>query len=59
MAIRVNREKCRGCGNCVFACLEDAIEIIDQKAHIKEEGCTLCGDCYEACTSDAIEMEAS
>lgn len=58
MAIRVNPDKCVGCGNCMFACLEDVIEFIDQKAHIKE-GCTLCGDCYDACTSDAIEMQAS
>ena len=56
MAIRVNRDKCVGCGNCMFACLEDVIEFIDQKAHIKE-GCNLCGACWDACTSDAIEKE--
>jgi electron transfer flavoprotein alpha subunit len=57
MGIRVDFEKCTGCGNCVPVCPFGLIEIIDGKAHIKE-GCTLCGACRDACTFQAIIIEA-
>ena len=57
MGIRVDLDKCTGCGNCVLSCPFDLIDIIDQKAHISE-GCNLCGACQGACTSDAIIIEA-
>ena len=30
--IEIDEEKCTGCGNCVLACAEGAIQIIDGKA---------------------------
>ena len=57
MVIRVNQDKCVGCGNCMFSCPQDAIEIVDRKAHIGE-GCDLCRVCWDVCGTDAIEIEA-
>ena len=59
MAIHVDKEKCAGCGSCVSACPFGLIEIVDDKASIKEAGCTLCGACVGACSFDAIIIEAA
>jgi len=59
MAIHVDKEKCVGCGSCVPACPYNLIEIIDDKASIKEAGCTLCGACRDACAFEAIVIEAA
>jgi electron transfer flavoprotein alpha subunit len=58
MGIRVDFEKCTGCGNCVPACPFGLIEITDDQARIKE-GCTLCGACRDACTFQAIIIEVA
>jgi electron transfer flavoprotein alpha subunit len=56
-AIKVNFEECVGCGNCTSVCPFGLIEIIRDKAIIKE-GCTLCGACVDACDYYAITIEA-
>ena len=56
MGIQIDLDKCTGCGDCQPSCPFDLIEIVDEKAHIKE-GCTLCGACQEACDFDAILIE--
>ena len=56
MAIHVDKEKCAGCGSCVPACPFGLIELIDDKANIKEEGCTLCGACVSACPTGAVKL---
>jgi len=58
MGIQIDLDKCVGCGICVPVCPFDLIEIIDEKAYIKE-GCTFCGACQEACDYDAILIEAA
>ncbi|MBN1643665.1 MAG: electron transfer flavoprotein subunit alpha [Dehalococcoidales bacterium] len=57
MGISVDKEKCTGCGNCVSTCLFGLIDIVDEKARIKEAGCTLCGACRDACAFEAIRIE--
>jgi electron transfer flavoprotein alpha subunit len=57
MGIRVDTEKCTGCGTCQPACPFGLIEIIDDKVVIKIEGCNLCGACKDVCAFEAIEIE--
>lgn len=56
--IKIDEEKCNGCGACVTACHEGAIEMIDGKAKLtREDYCDGLGDCLPACPTDAISFE--
>lgn len=56
--IKINTEKCNGCGACASACHEGAIEMIDGKAVLTRENyCDGLGDCLPACPMDAISFE--
>lgn len=56
--IKIDKEKCNGCGACAAACHEGAIEMIDGKAElIRENFCDGLGDCLQACPADAISFE--
>jgi Pyruvate/2-oxoacid:ferredoxin oxidoreductase delta subunit len=62
MAIReiitIDEEKCDGCGLCVPACAEGAIQIIDGVAKlVSETYCDGLGACLGECPQDAIRME--
>lgn len=56
MAVIVLKDKCIACEVCVSACPFDAIEMVDNKAHITDK-CTACGVCVEECSVDAIKKE--
>ncbi len=56
MGIQIDLDKCTGCGNCIPYCPFDLIEIIGEKAQIRD-GCTLCGACQDGCDEDAIIIE--
>ena len=56
--IKIDEEKCNGCGECVPACHEGAIRIIDGKAKIVSDVyCDGLGDCLGHCPEDAITIE--
>ncbi len=55
--VEIDEEKCDGCGQCVIACAEGALEIIDGKAKIV--GDLLCdglGACLGECPQDALKI---
>lgn len=56
--IKIDEEKCNGCGACAAACHEGAIEMIDGKARLtREDYCDGLGDCLPACPTNAITFE--
>lgn len=56
--VEIDEEKCNGCGDCVTACAEGAIEIIDGKAKLVSEiYCDGLGACLGTCPMDAITIE--
>ena len=56
--ISIDEEKCNGCGLCVDACHEDALQMIDGKARlISESYCDGLGDCLPECPTGAITIE--
>jgi len=56
--IRIDEEKCNGCGLCVPACVEGALQIIDGKAKlVSETYCDGLGACLGECPQGAITIE--
>ena len=55
--IRIDKEKCNGCGACAEACHEGAIAIVDGKAQLmRDDYCDGLGDCLPACPTGAISF---
>jgi ferredoxin len=56
--VRIDEEKCDGCGLCASACHEGAIAIIHGKARlVSETYCDGLGDCLGECPRGAITIE--
>jgi len=56
--VHIDRDKCDGCGQCVTACAEGAIAIIDGKAIlVSEVYCDGLGACLGHCPRNAITIE--
>lgn len=55
--IRIDREKCNGCGACAAACHEGAIGMVEGKAMLlREDYCDGLGDCLPTCPTGAISF---
>ncbi|UCE18682.1 MAG: 4Fe-4S binding protein [Gemmatimonadota bacterium] len=55
--IEIDEEKCSGCGLCMPACPEGAIQIIDGKARlISDMYCDGLGACLGECPEDALKI---
>ena len=56
--VRIDEDKCDGCGLCVPDCAEGAIQVIDGKAKLLADNlCDGLGNCLGACPRDAITIE--
>ena len=56
--VKIDEEKCNGCGLCAKACHEGAIGMVNGKAKlIRDDYCDGLGDCLPACPTGAITFE--
>jgi len=56
--IKIDEEKCNGCGLCVDACHEGAIVLIGDKARlVRDDYCDGLGNCLPVCPTGAISFE--
>jgi len=56
MKILVDRDRCRGSGECVKVCPQDAISLEDGFATVDESKCDFDGICIPACPQGAISF---
>src|SRR5512136_3015169 len=55
--VRIDQERCNGCGLCVPACAEGAIKIVNGKAVLSADNlCDGLGACLGECPQDAIRV---
>lgn len=55
--IKIDEDKCNGCGLCAKACHEGAIGMVDGKAKLlRDDYCDGLGDCLPACPKGAISF---
>jgi MinD superfamily P-loop ATPase len=56
--VKIDEEKCTGCGKCVTPCAEGAIQIVNGKAKVlREELCDGAGFCLAVCPEGALTIE--
>ena len=54
MPFQVDKDNCQGCGKCIKACKNGAIDLDGGIAHINEHMCNDCEECLYECLNNAI-----
>lgn len=55
--VKINEEKCTGCGLCIDACHEGALQLVNGKARLVSDSyCDGLGACLPECPADAISI---
>jgi len=58
VTLKLNEEKCTGCGMCINVCPHEVFLIKGGKAQIVDENsCMECGACAKNCSFSAIEVK--
>lgn len=52
--IKVSKDACQGCVNCIRSCPTEAIRVIDGEISILSELCIDCGECLRSCSRNAL-----
>ena len=52
--LNYNSDTCVGCGLCVRACEDDALELVDDKIRVYRDRCIGCGACVRVCPTDSM-----
>jgi ferredoxin len=54
--LRIMDQFCKGCGQCLPACTNHALALVDGRASVAEKDCILCGYCAAACPEFLIRV---
>lgn len=54
--VKIDIEKCIGCGKCVKTCCAHNIRLKNKKARVLLENCILCGQCAAVCPREAVTI---
>lgn len=58
--VRVDKEKCTGCGECVENCPGDVFELVDSCSEpVNMEECHGCHTCESVCEYDAVSVSSN
>jgi NAD-dependent dihydropyrimidine dehydrogenase PreA subunit len=57
--MKIDTQKCIGCGFCVRDCPVDAVKLVKKKAVINDHWCTNCGVCMRVCEEQAVAAAES
>ena len=56
--VEVERERCKGCEDCLEVCSTGVFEMKEDKSvPVNVEACLGCGSCVDACKEKAIRIE--
>ena len=50
--MKIDRDKCVGCGNCMPVCTMGVISVVDRRSEVNEEECVECNTCYRVLRSE-------
>ncbi|MEW6442167.1 MAG: 4Fe-4S dicluster domain-containing protein [bacterium] len=55
--IKIDKEKCTGCGECVDICPSSVLELVDAKCEPTNiDDCVGCESCVETCPDSLIKV---
>ncbi len=56
MPIRIDAQKCTGCGECIRVCVPEAMSVVRGIVSIDTAKCVQCGGCAQVCPNEALEL---
>ncbi len=54
---KLNNDKCVGCGMCIKACRQKALEINNKKVVFNQDKCVNCGNCVRVCKTGGFTVK--
>jgi len=59
VTLRLDEEKCVGCGMCLLVCPHAVLELTNDRVHIgNRDACMECGACAQNCPVKAIHVQS-